>query len=79
MRIDSHGAKITAANNEKIMAIRSVEEDCVDGPNCKQRSYFLVIETLTGKVVSDEVQSQDDLKFEGLEFVDISTKPPAIQ
>lgn len=71
-------AFVPGTRDEKFMAIRSVEEDCVDGDNCKQRSYFLVVETLTGKVISDEVRSQEDLKFEGLEFVDISTKPPAI-
>mmetsp|Transcript_4707 Transcript_4707/g.6112 ORF Transcript_4707/g.6112 Transcript_4707/m.6112 type:complete len:428 (+) Transcript_4707:622-1905(+) len=73
-------AFVPGTKDEKLMAIRSVEEDCVggDGQVCKQRSYLLIIETLTGKVVSDEVKFEEDLKFEGLEFVDINTKPPAI-
>jgi len=72
-------AFVPGTGDKHLMAVRSVEEDCVDGTEtCKQRSYFLVIETLTGKVISNEPQFPEPLKFEGLEFVNIYTPPPTI-
>jgi len=58
------------------MAVRSVEEDCT-GPDelCKQRSYVMVFDVLTGEVLMDEVKIDLAEKFEGLEFVNIYTKP----
>ena len=75
-------AFVPGTNDLHAMAIRSVEEDCVggDGQVCKQRSYFLVFHVLTGQVLSDEVMYTEELtKFEGLEFVDVYTKPPPRQ
>jgi len=70
-------AFIPGTKDRHAMAIRSVEEDCT-GPleKCKQRSYFLIFEVLTGRVLCEEVQYPLDLKFEGLEFVDIHTPEP---
>jgi len=60
------------------LAVRSVEEDCVGGIDdvCKQRSYVTVFNVLTGEVLMDEVQVGLDVKFEGVEFVDITTPTP---
>lgn len=60
-----------------ILAIRSVEENCVGGVEniCKQRSYVIVFDCTTGEVLMDEVKIEEDIKFEGIEFVDISTYP----
>ena len=48
-----------------------------DDDVCKQRSYFVVFDTLTGDVLMDEVQHKVLMKFEGVEFVDAHVKPPA--
>lgn len=68
-------AFVPGSKDRHALAIRSVEEDCVGAEDtCKQRSYFIVIDVLTGDVLMDEVKSPDDgLKFEGVEFVDIYT------
>ena len=58
------------------LAVRTVEEDCVGGEEnrCKQRSYFVIFDVLTGEVLMDEVKyTTDGLKFEGVEFVNIYT------
>ena len=59
------------------LALRSVEEDCVGGDpeKCKQRSYMVIFEVLTGQVLLDEVKIEVDMKFEGVEFVDAHIKP----
>ena len=41
---------------------------------CKQRSYFVVFNVLAGEVLMDEVKIDIDMKFEGVEFIDINTK-----
>lgn len=72
-----HGFSTTAfvpgTNERHVLAIRSVEEDCVGGDEdkCKQRSYMVVFDVLTGEVLMDEVQIDDAVKFEGVEFVNI--------
>lgn len=60
------------------LALRSVEEDCVGGDDdvCKQRSYVVIFDVLTGEVLMDEVQLKVPMKFEGIEFVDGHTKAP---
>ncbi len=52
------------------IAIRSVEEDCAldDESLCKQRSYVVVIDILTGESLAPEVKYEHDWKFEGIEF-----------
>jgi soluble calcium-activated nucleotidase 1 len=57
------------------LAVRTVEEDCVGGEDtCKQRSYFIVFDVLTGEVLMDEVRyDKENVKFEGIEFVNIYT------
>ena len=69
----STAAFVPNSNERHVMAIRSVEEDCVGGDEniCKQRSYFVVFDVLTGDVLMDEVQLEDTVKYEGLEFVNI--------
>jgi soluble calcium-activated nucleotidase 1 len=70
-------AFVPNTNDRHAFAIRSVEEDCVGGlETCKQRSYFIVFDVLSGETLSEEVKYPEDLKFEGLEFVNIYTKPP---
>jgi soluble calcium-activated nucleotidase 1 len=68
-------AFVPGTNDRHALAIRSVEEDCVGGEEsvCKQRSYFIVFDVLTGEVLMDEVHLEMDEKFEGIEFVDIYT------
>jgi len=55
------------------LALRSVEEDCVGGEEdvCKQRTYAIVFNVLTGEVLMEEVLISE-LKFEGVEFVDVT-------
>jgi soluble calcium-activated nucleotidase 1 len=71
-------AFVPNSGDRHALAVRSVEENCVDfTPQCQQRSYFVVIDVQTGEQLSDEVQYPDNVKYEGLEFVDLSAKPPA--
>ena len=62
------------------LAIRSVEEDCVGGDEslCKQRSYFTVFDVTNGNVLMDEVELKlhVNMKFEGVEFVNINIVEP---
>ena len=57
-----------------------MEENCVGGIDdvCKQRSYVTVFNIFTGDVLMDEIQVGLDVKFEGLEFVDIATPGPVV-
>jgi len=59
------------------IALRSVEEDCAgeDLDSCKQRSYIVIFDVLTGEVLMDEIKIEENMKYEGIEFVDIYTKP----
>ena len=63
-----------------ILAIRSVEEDCaLDDMNvCKQRSYVVVLDILTGESLSREVKVEQDWKYEGLEFFNPFVVPPKL-
>jgi soluble calcium-activated nucleotidase 1 len=71
-------AFVPGTNDQHALAIRSVEEDCVGGDEsvCKQRTYFLVFDVTTGEVLMDEVKFPGEVKYEGVEFVDIYTKEP---
>jgi len=71
-------AFVPGTNDQHAMAVRSVEEDCVGGDDskCKQRSYVTVFDVESGAVLMDEVQVGLNLKFEGLEFVDVSVADP---
>lgn len=71
-------AFVPGTNDKHALAIRSVEEDCVGGDEskCKQRTYFLVFDVTTGEVLLDEIKYKTDVKYEGVEFVDIYTKEP---
>jgi soluble calcium-activated nucleotidase 1 len=63
--------------DQHILAIRSVEEDCTGELElCKQRSYLVVLNVLTGEQLSPEVKYEQDWKFEGLEFFNPFVKPP---
>lgn len=65
------------SNERHVVAVRSVEEDCVGGDEslCKQRSYMIVFDVLTGEVLMDEVKFESDVKFEGIEFTDVTLSP----
>lgn len=70
-------AFVPGTKDHHAMAIRSVEEDCTGAlEDCKQRSYIMVFDVLTGEVLLDEVQIDIAEKFEGIEFVNIYTAPP---
>jgi soluble calcium-activated nucleotidase 1 len=70
-------AFVPGTNDQHAMAIQSVEEDCTgDMDVCKQRSYFFVFDITTGEVLSPEVKYKADLKFEGLEFVNLFQSSP---
>jgi soluble calcium-activated nucleotidase 1 len=73
-------AFVPNTQDEHVLALRSVEEDCV-GENstttCKFKTYICVFELLTGDVLMEEVLIEQPVKFEGVEFVDIFTAPPA--
>jgi len=70
-------AFVPGTRDEHAIAIRSVEEDCQHTvETCKQRSYFVVFNVLTGEVLMDEVKIDFDMKFEGIEFIDINTPAP---
>lgn len=73
----STAAFVPNTNERHVMAIRSVEEDCVGGDEslCKQRSYVVVFDVLTGEVLMDEVKIDDNVKFEGVEFVNLHSHP----
>ena len=70
-------AFVPNSKDRHVFAIRSVEEDCAleDESLCKQRSYVLVIDIISGEVLSDEIKIEGEFKFEGLEFVNIHVKP----
>lgn len=70
-------ALVPNTGDQHALAIRSVEEDCTGALEfCKQRSYIMVFNVLTGEVLMDEVQIEMAEKFEGIEFVNIATPPP---
>lgn len=71
-------AFVPNTKDRHVLALRSVEEDCAgdDLDVCKQRSYLVIFDVLTGEVLMDEVQIEEPLKYEGVEFVDIYTVPP---
>lgn len=73
----STAAFVPNSNERHVAAIRSVEEDCVGGEEdrCKQRSYIMVFDVLTGDVLMDEVKFDQNIKFEGFEFVDVTISP----
>jgi len=71
-------AFVPNTNDRHALAIRTVEEDCVGGDEalCKQRTYFVVFDVLTGDVLMEEVKYDMGVKFEGVEFVNIYTPDP---
>jgi soluble calcium-activated nucleotidase 1 len=70
-------AFVPGTNDRHAIALRSVEEDCAtdDLDVCKQRSYIVIFDIMTGEVLMDEVKIKENMKFEGIEFVDLHTKP----
>lgn len=72
-------AFVPGTEDKHAFALRSVEEDCVGGEEsvCKQRTYAIVFNTITGEVLMDEVKLPKEVKFEGLEFVNILTSEVA--
>lgn len=70
-------AFVPGTNDRHALAIRSVEENCTGEIDvCQQRSYFLVFDVKTGEVLSTEKKYKENLKFEGVEFVNIHAVPP---
>ena len=72
-------AFVPGTRDRHILAIRSIEEDCVGGDEktCKQRSFLSVIDVHNGDVLMDELRLPLDMKFEGITFVDINTPEPS--
>ena len=72
-------AFVPNTDDRHVLALRSVEEDCAgdDLDVCKQRSYFVIFDVLTGEVLMDEIQIDEPLKYEGVEFVNIYSIPPS--
>ena len=69
-------AFVPGTQDRHAIAIRSVEENCTgDLDVCQQRSYFLVFDVTTGKVLSEEIKYKENMKFEGIEFVNAHAKP----
>jgi len=70
-------AFVPGTNDSHAIALRSVEEDCTgdDLDVCKQRSYIVIFDIITGEVLMDEVKIKDNMKFEGIEFVNLYTRP----
>jgi soluble calcium-activated nucleotidase 1 len=69
-------AFVPGTNDRHALAIRSVEENCTgDMDVCQQRSYFLVFDVKTGEVLSQEKKYKENLKFEGVEFVNMYSVP----
>ena len=67
----STAAFVPNSNEEHILALRSVEEDCAgDLQYCKQRSYAIIFD-LEGNVLMEEQEISNNLKYEGVEFADI--------
>lgn len=71
-------AFVPGTGDKHVLALRSVEEDCAgdDLDVCKQRSYFVIFDVTTGEVLMDEIQIEDPMKYEGVEFVNMYTVPP---
>ena len=72
-------AFVPNTQDQHVLALRSVEEDCVSGnsTSCQFRTYICAFELLSGDVLMEEVLMDQAVKFEGLEFVDLYTKPPS--
>lgn len=69
-------AFVPGTDDRHAIALRSVEEDCAkDLANCKQRSYIVIFDVTTGEVLMDEVKIEKNMKFEGIEFVNMYTRP----
>jgi len=70
-------AFVPGTNDRHVIATRSVEEDCAgdDLDVCKQRSYIVIFDVITGDVLMDETKLDQDMKFEGIEFVNLFTRP----
>lgn len=70
-------AFVPGTKDRHALALRSVEDNCVGGDEslCKQRTYAIVFDTVTGDVLMDEKVLPEQVKFEGVEFVDITTSP----
>lgn len=72
-------AFIPGTKDKHAIAIRSVEEGCADdNDECKQRSYCLIFDVISGEVLSPEVEFPDKMKFEGIEMVKMDVVPPPL-
>jgi soluble calcium-activated nucleotidase 1 len=70
-------AFVPGSGDRHAIAVRSVEEDCTGADeDCKQHSYIMVFDVLTGEVLMDEVDINMNMKFEGIEFVKLQKVPP---
>lgn len=69
-------AFVPGTDDRHAIALRSVEEDCAENlADCKQRSYIVIFDVTTGEVLMDEVKIEKNMKFEGIEFVNMYTRP----
>jgi len=73
-------AFVPGTKDRHAIALRSVEDECAgdDLDVCKQRSYIVIFDVLTGEVLMDEVKIEENMKFEGIEFINMYTTPPAL-
>lgn len=69
-------AFVPETGDRHAIALRSVEEDCAgdDLDVCQQRSYIVIFDVVTGDVLLDEVKIKENMKFEGIEFVNMYTQ-----
>ena len=65
-------AFVPGTKDRHAVALRSVEERCTgDISLCKQRTYAMVFDTVTGDVLMDEQIMSSEFKFEGIAFVNV--------
>ena len=73
----SSAAFIPETNERHVLALRSVEENCVGGDEslCRQSTYAVIFDIISGEVLMDEVLLPENVKFEGVEFANIYVNP----
>mmetsp|Transcript_25940 Transcript_25940/g.39177 ORF Transcript_25940/g.39177 Transcript_25940/m.39177 type:complete len:410 (-) Transcript_25940:37-1266(-) len=68
-------AFVPNTQEKHVLAVRTVEENCLEMTTCQQRSYFMVLDLWTGDILMEEVEyhhaTRDKIKFEGVEFVNL--------
>lgn len=70
-------AFVPGTKDRHAIALRSVEEGCAgdDLDVCKQRAYIVIFDIIDGEVLMEETKIEQNMKFEGIEFVNMFTRP----